>query len=348
MVLPSLLASPSPSSSIRSPPLRTARRGGAGTLRQAPRRPPILLEITATTIRAGTVVDPVPTRIVPYALPTATLSTTADDFYRAWMPLLQHVLDSLGQQESSKDRKVIVLTPDAVLVSRDVRRTWTEALVRILLEAVGVPAVCVQPTLAVLPYAFPMLSTLLVVHVTSTEAACFVHSNDRSLPYTLQSLPLDGDDGNSKEGRPDEASWPTEGLLTALLKTLEATPLDVRRAAVHNLVFTGEATLKRPDGPLRVAQALQKTLQQGQLPEHEGSPAAGPYPQVLGRVPVSLPALQPLASAVGLIDTTRSSPSMGSYRADLLSWLGATLWASHCHQHDPDSFRWISLPATEA
>jgi hypothetical protein len=255
-------------------------------------------------------------------------------------------LDSLGQQESSKDRKVIVLTPDAVLEPRDVRRTWTEALVRILLEAVGVPAVCVQPTLAVLPYAFPMLSTLLVVHVTSTEAACFVHSHDRSLPYTLQSFPLDDDGDQPKDGRPDEAAWPTEALLTALLKTLETTPLDVRRAAAHNLVFTGEALLSRPDGPLCVAQALQKALQQGQMPENGASPEAWPYPQVLGRVPVSLPALQPLASAVGLIDTTRST-SMGSYRADLLSWLGATLWASHCHQHDPDSLRWISQPAAK-
>ena len=325
------------------------RRGtGRGTAILPPSRPPVLLQIQESTILAGTVAEAAPKRIFPYSKIIMTEEhSTAEALYRFWAPLLQQVYDNLGQD--TKDRRAVVLLPDATLESDYIRTSTKDAILRVLLDVIGVPSVHLQPALPFLPYAFPMLSTMIAVHVSATEACTFVHSKDQSLPYTFQCVPLEEETGSeistqwtaALERQYLDASYP-HSVLVALLKTLEDCPLPIRGEAIRNLVFAGEGVLYRPDLPLRITKRLKEILQQGKLSEEEQTPEqemTGPYPAVLGMVPVDLPSLKALAPFVGLIDT---KGTIGPYRADLLVWIGATLWASHSHQHNPDAFSWIS------
>ena len=350
MVLPSLLASPS--ATTNSPTSRMRRGTGRGNVILPPSRPPVLLQIMESTILAGTVAEAAPKRVFPYSKSKreASLQQSAEALYRFWAPLLQEVYDNLGQD--TKDRRAVVLVPDATLEQDYIQTKSKECILRVLLDVIGVPSVHLQPALQFLPFAFPMLSTLTVVHLSETAACTFVHSKDQSLPYTFQSVPLEEEsDDISIEWNPAlqrqylDASYP-HSVLVALLKTMEDCPLPIRGEAIRNLVFAGEGVLYRPDLPLRVTKRLKQILQQGKLPDEEQdgtleqeTTTTGPYPAVLGMVPVDLPNLKALAPSVGLIDTTAT---VGPYRADLLVWIGATLWASHSHQHNPDAFSWIS------
>lgn len=311
----------------------------------------MLLQIDECTIRAGTVADAAPRRIFPFNM---TLNDdgksglqSMETLYRFWAPLLQDVFDNLGQD--TKDRRAFVLLPDPNLESDYIRVTTKEVILRVLLDVIGVPSVSLQPELSFLPYAFPMLSTMLIVHVGSKTGSSFVHSRDRSLPFTFQTVPLEAspdelrnivsNDWTSKlERQYLDASYPNS-LIFAILKTLECCPLPLRREAIQNIVFSGEGVVYRPDVPVRVARQLKRILEQGKLPDEQPEQEPGPYPDVLGMIPISLSTLKPLASSIGLIDI---QGTIGSYRYDLLSWLGASLFASQSSQNNPDAFAWIS------
>lgn len=362
MVLPSLLASPSSTSSPTTPRILSSRRPGGrggGTVIIPPNRPPVLLQITNSTIRAGTVTDAAPKRVFPYKIvdPSALQSSSSSSLeeealYRFWAPLLQDVYDNLGQD--TKDRRAVVLLPDPTIESDQIRTTTRKVILRVLFDVIGVPSVSLQPELAFLPYAFPMLSTMLVVHVTPQTGSSFVHSKDRSLPFTFQTVPLLEEESPvaassiiSNEWTPRlqrqflDASYPNS-LIFAILKTLESCPLPLRRDAIQNIVFSGEGIVYRPDVPIRVARHIKRILEQGKLPEEEQQPEQepGPYPAVLQMVPISLSLLKPLASWVGLIDTGATVAPY--HRADLLGWLGASLFAAHCSHNNPDAFSWIT------
>lgn len=316
-----------------------------------PSRPPVLLQITNHAILAGTVADAAPKRIFPYKQDDDQVLNTVETAYRFWSCLLQQVYDNLGQD--TKDRRAVVLVPDVTLQVEYIRINLQKAMLRVLLDVIGVPSVSIQPTMLFLPYAFPMLRNMIVVHVTTQNASTFVHSNDASLPFTFHSVPLEEDKNNDKTGaNVISTEWTTamerqyldpyypQSLMAALLKTLENCPLPIRGLAVQNLVFTGQGVSHRPDIPLRVCKRLKQLLQAGKLPDEPAAPPeTGPYPNVVGMVPVALSALKPLASLVGLIDT---AATLGSSRADLVPWTGASLWASHSHQHNEDAFQWIS------
>lgn len=345
MALPSLLASPTTSGSS---PRRRVGTGGRGNV--PPSRPPVLLQITPAVVLAGTATDAAPKRIFPYhALAVKNESSSVEALYRFWSTLLQQVYNNLGPQDA-KDRRVLVLVADVTLEPDYIRDTLKEVLLRVLLQVVGVPAVSIQPTLLFIPYAFPMMTTMIVVHVSPQNGACFVHSQDKSLPYTFHSVPFSESTTstisntwtNATERQFLDPYYP-ESLLVALLKTLQACPLAIRGQAVQNLTFTGEGIVQRPDVALRMAKQLKLLLQDGKSSDNTTSSASSPeqdhYPRVWGMVPVDLTAMAGLAPLVGLVDV---ATTLKTGRADLVPWTGASLWASYSHQNNPDAFAWIS------
>ena len=325
-------------------------------------------------IRAGTVSDAQPQRIVTVPPKHRGSNSnppnndqSAQAAFRYWSTVLQDVYDSLGQD--SKDRRVVVLLPVATLQSTtmdDDDDVTSQAIVRVLCHVIGVPAVSVQPTLALLPYALPMVATaMLVVHITATDACTFCHAKGQPLPYTLHTVswgnaPRAPSDDDETRQNPNIISteWTTkveedqflsthhpQSVLLALCKTLEACPMALRASAVHNLVICGEGVVYRPDLPFRIAKRLQHVLARGGKEsdnDDDTRKREGPYPAVWSLVPVAWSALQSLAPRVGVIDT---AATLGHCRADMLGWTGAVQWASHCHAHDPDAFGWIVLEA---
>lgn len=328
---------------------RSGGRAGGGTVIIPPSRPPVLLQINENNIRAGTVSDAAPRRIISYELDKTADRWPPDALYRFWAPLLQDVYDSLGQD--TKDRRAVVILPEPTLETENIRQKWKEVFLRILFDVIGVPSVSLQTELLFLPFAFPMLSTMIVVNVTSKAVSCFVHSNERSLPFTLHTVPLEITDNivshewTKKLERQFLDAYYPQSMLFAILKTLETCPLSIRREAIQNLIFSGEVVVYRPDLPLRAAKKLKQLLEQGKLPEEEPEQETGPYPTVMEMVPIDLVALKPLASSVGLIDTRGT---VGPFRADLLSWIGASLFAAHSYQNNPDAFHWIAKNTEEA
>ena len=362
MALPSLLASPptsgsSPRRRDGSAPSSSGRGGGSILQNLPPSRPPVLLQITPTVVLAGTTADAAPKRIFPYHAVVKNKNESVETLYRFWSTLLQQVYDSLGDV---KDRRVIVLVADATLEPDYIRHTLKQVLLRVLLQVIGVPAASIQPTLLFLPYAFPMISTMIIVHVAPQNGACFVHSQDKSLPFTFHSIPFleeqqQGAVTDDSTTRTISNTWTDamqrqyldpyypESLLVALLKTLESCPTAIRGQAVQNIIFTGQGIVQRPDIPLRMGKQLKQLLQDGKLPAVVSSspPERGLhlYPRVWGIVPVDLTALTSLAPLVGLVDV---AATLQTGRADLVPWTGASLWAAYSHQNNPDAFAWIS------
>jgi len=379
MVLPSLLASPSSVAAANSPTSRMRRGTGRGSVMNTTTiplsRPPVLLQIMESTILAGIVTEAAPKRVFPYSKDKTKKqesvsssspsqqqrqNQSAEDLYRFWAPLLQQVYDNLGQD--TKDRNAVVLLPDATLEQEYIHANTKESILRVLLDVIGVPSVHVQPALQFLPFAFPMISTMTIVHLSKTTACTFIHSQGQSLPYTFQSVPLDegstmwdeiSTGWNRKLQRRYLDVTHPHSVLVALLKTVEDCPLPVRGDAIRNVVFAGEGVLYRPDLPIRITRRLKRILQHGgervvddddddddddegqnETLEHETTTTT-----TSSMVPIALSNLKPLASMVGLIDT---GATIGPYRPDLLVWIGATLWTSHNHQHNPDAFSWIT------
>lgn len=134
-------------------------------------------------------------------------------------------------------------------------------------------------------------------------------------------------------------------LVVALLKCLQACPTDTRKDVISNMVFCGDTLMVVPDLGRRVALKL-KSLLEGTSPETDpASPllALEENQPDMTMVPVAAQALKPLAPNVGLL-------SCAPFRADLISWVGASVYATIWHRYDNDDSRvkWNFAPSTRA
>jgi len=132
-------------------------------------------------------------------------------------------------------------------------------------------------------------------------------------------------------------------LIFAILKCLEACPIDIRRDVVHHLVFCGDALVCCPtlswNATNRLAQLLRgetnPTAAAEKEPEEE-------EPHMATTIPVSYASLAILADSVRAISTAPLRP-------DHVAWVGASLWATvWYHQDDQDALiKWIFAPNEE-
>jgi hypothetical protein len=292
--------------------------------------------------------------------------------YRTWTPILQALYDTWGQD--MKDRPVLVVVPNAyTLEAIELKDTvLVQAWERILLQTVGVPAVCFQPVLTMLPMAWPALSTMLCVYVSTTVAATFIHAHGQSLPFTLYTVPRHHHTGMVTEHEDDndntqneEESWPwitstlplthPGNLITAVLQTLLACPMTQRTTAVHNIMVCGDGVVS-PDLPVLLGRRIQEILTVGtkdnDMDEETTVSTSAPTPMTTttsssstssqnyqmmrtSMVSVDIATLQPLATHVGILDT------MSDTQADLWPWYGATLYAAT----QGEALSWTTTPA---
>lgn len=305
-------------------------------------RPPVLLEFTQNVINAGYVGQARAKHIVPLPADLSHLrKDAAAEIYRVYAPSVQKAFHLLGQDP--KERKVLVLYDGGL----DWPRAWQNAIARVLEDA-GTKACAFHPTIKMVPFVFPTVETMLVVQIMSTEAHCIVHAEGRSLDYTYQvsSQPLakKGNMDTVSDCRKQQAAFllpsgPSD-LVTAILKCLEACPVEKRKAAIHNMVFVG--ALYDPSFGTLVAKKVRDTLQErveegtSTVPEEEPAESTASIEWI--SLPVNKVKLQPLCDHCSVIE-------LNGIRHDVVAWLGASAWANFWHGKDPDAaqFQWLSL-----
>jgi hypothetical protein len=131
-------------------------------------------------------------------------------------------------------------------------------------------------------------------------------------------------------------------LMLALLKCLDACPLDARKDVIGNILFCGDTLVIMPDLGRRLALKLKEFLSTLDDSSEDSEPYSGAVGDLhLTMVPIATKQMKPLAGYVGLISTA-------PYRADLISWVGGSMHAALWHRHDDQSpVQWV-LPPTSA
>lgn len=307
-----------------------------GNSRSSPNisRSPLILEFGQNVIRVGYSGEPNPKRIIPlYKLPDPL--SDPPTWYRYLSALLQSVYDSLMQDPF--ERKVVVLSylyPS---------KAWKEAILRWFWE-VNTPAVSFRSSIECTPMMFPSVQDFLLVSISTNQANCMVHAKGQSLEYTYQSVPLVWNSSTFvletlSDEMEDVLLSPSnpQSVVTAILKCVEACPLLLRKDVVGNILMSGELVAMKPNIPIQIVQKIQDLLEQTTDGSTSTKTLRGDIN--LSQVPVSTTHLQCLSNSLGLLKT---SP----YRADLLSWAGASIWASYWHLRDADSasFEWQIRP----
>lgn len=296
-------------------------------------RPPVILEWGSWVLRVGYCENHLPKHLIPYRLPEDKKIESGADWYAIVNALLHQCWDRLMSVPSS--RRVIVLHPPFM------PRAWEAAITQGLWN-LGVPAFVFVCNLETPPLALEWQRGM-VVHIGKTESHCMCHADGHGLRNTLQIVDCGYQQAVSD---PDEVAvewtkqmdevWLNEGnpnsLLLAVAKCLQECPKEVRRDIASNIVFCGETVLVVPDLPRRVCERLQVVLK-GTAPELEAPPSH------LTPFPTNWKELAPLSDIVTAMST-------GPYRADMVSWIGASLWASVWHRHDEDEshITWMYAP----
>jgi hypothetical protein len=131
-------------------------------------------------------------------------------------------------------------------------------------------------------------------------------------------------------------------LVLALLKCLEGCPLDAHKDVIGNILVCGDTSVIVPDLARRLALKLKEVLSAVDDSARDSQPFSVAEDDLhLTMVPPPMKQLKPLAQYVGLI-------SAAPHRADLISWVGASIHAALWHRHDDQSpVQWV-LPPTGA
>jgi hypothetical protein len=287
-------------------------------------------------------------------------TTTADGYYRIYANTMEHVFHLLGQD--SKDRRVVILHPGGLYVQRE----WKIAMIRLLQEIIGTSAVTFRSTISMVPFALPPTpnnTVLLLVHVTLQEAQCIIFADKIVLDYTFQScgypksVQMETCNNKSSPSLLDvkkmQDAWihddveehdETTSLVFLILKTLEACPRQLRLYAIHSILFSGN--IVDPFFSLMIAKKLELTLKSDSGTSSTSNESksfddtTNSNDTRWSYVPFNRKLFLPLAEHISVV---KFSPQQ--IRPDLLPWIGASTWANHWHEQDPDSpqLHWQSL-----
>jgi hypothetical protein len=296
-------------------------------------RPPVVLEWGSWMLRVGTTEEHLPKHMVPYELPDK-LPQTAEEWYYTIIPLVNQCWDRLLLSNNTS-RRVVVLHPPMM------PRAWEAALTQAMWN-LGVPALVFLSILDTPPLALEWQRGM-IVHVGKTEAHCLAHADGHALQNTLQIVAC-GYQAAVSDASKVEPSWTSQmdqvwlneknpnSLLLAIAKGLEACPTQVRKDIAENIVFCGETIMIVPELPSKVCHRL-KNILQGDALELE-------HASELTLLPLEWKKLQPLQP------TPRTT---GPYRADMVSWIGASLWATVWNRHDEDDQHvpWTYAPTAD-
>jgi hypothetical protein len=283
-------------------------------------------------LKIGTIEDQLPKHMIPYELPDK-LPQSAEEWYFVINPLVIKCWDRL-LLSSTASRRVVILHPPMMPLA------WELALSQAMWN-LGVPAVVYISMLDTPPLALEWQRGM-IVHIGKTEAFCVAHADGHSLASTLQITPC-GYQAAVPSVNKVETSWTLQmdqvwlnetnpnSLLIAVAKCLEACPTQVRKDVADNIVFCGETVMIVPELPFKLCNRLTEVFQGSapELPEHTS---------VLTLVPLKWRKLSPLQV------TPRST---GPYRVDMVSWIGASLWATVWSRHDEEDqlIEWTYAPS---
>ena len=123
-------------------------------------------------------------------------------------------------------------------------------------------------------------------------------------------------------------------LIMTLLKCLSTCPTDLRKDVISNLVFAGDAMVLVPDLARQVRNRLIAILNRTAVSFDKESTSD------MTVVPIDCKPLEPLVLSVAVTTTAPVRP-------DLVSWVGASVWATVWHRrHDDDDggVRWTFAP----
>jgi len=143
-----------------------------------------------------------------------------------------------------------------------------------------------------------------------------------------------------------ERAWLDESnpnsLVAALFKCLKESPVDARKDVIGNLLVCGDTAVLVPDLGRRLALKVKRLLQSKEGEEAgPASPSSVADELAMTMVPVATQQLKPLADHIGVI-------SCAPYRADLISWVGGSVYSAIWHRHDDDDthMNWVFSPAS--
>lgn len=374
------------------------RKSAPSSRRPAPvvgaSRPPILLQFSAHhTVTAGHVGSLGPKHIgeLPVVQLSPTSSAAAEEIYQLYAAPVERLFQLIGGgsggggsgANNSNNQRVVVLHCQGLYPNRH----WKLGISRILQDVLNVSLVSFQSALHMVPFVLTTPSNpavFLTVHVSATGAQCMVYASGHTLEYTFQSC---GYNDNNIHAGPEEAKavatvgdlrnlqmrWLSEEdnrspLLRAILHSLEQCPVQIRKPAIHNLLFAGTVLV---DGfGARVAQKLHSFLtreeedtqsvavvapssrEESDEAEETAAQASssGVAPVVVfTEVPLHRKLLRPLADHIAVVD-------FGARHYELMPWLGASIWANYWHKHEQENgataaqLQWVGLvgPAIEA
>ena len=285
-------------------------------------------------LKIGTTEDQLPKHMIPYELPEK-LPQTAEEWYFIINPLVIKCWDRL-LLSSTASRRVVILHPPMMPLA------WEVAFSQALWNS-GVPAIVYISILDTPPLALEWQRGM-IVHIGKTDAFCLAHADGQAIGNTLQIAPC-GYQAAVPDADKVEASWTLQmdqawlnetnpnSLLLAVVRCLEICPTDVRKDVADNIVFCGETAMIVPELPFKLCDRLTCLLKGSapELPEHTSD---------LALWPTQWRKLSPLQI------TPRST---GPYRMDMISWIGASLWATVWSRHDEDDqhIEWTYCPTKD-
>jgi hypothetical protein len=351
--------------SIRRNPRFVSSRSNTRSFNIEP--PPIIMEIGSTIVRVGYAEQSRPQHLIAMENPlfddtnrdqNSNLSKSESEWYLLLAPLLEQVYDRLMCRPSSR-RVVCVYKPYAPSAFQKAltQHMWNQ----------GVPAQVHVDCLQVLPLAQGWKRGL-IVHVSREEAFCVCYADGYVTPNTYQMVPtgykqllketVELSSGKAIDSLPQSPldleavmnetllnEHNPNSLVVAILMCLQACPRDLRAQVVSNFIVCGDGVALLPDLSRLVAKRVEQMLDQ---PNIEQRTYATPPTNValLDRdpvftmVPIDITSLQPLAARLTLL-------SCAPYRADWISWVGASLWAATWNKYDEDEtpIPWVIAPS---
>lgn len=321
-------------------------------------RPPIILQFSAHhTVAAGHVGSVAPKHLaeLPVPLLPATSSGAAEEYYQLYAFPIERLVRLLGGSGGTNaSQRVVVLHCQGLFPNRH----WKRGMSRILQDLLNVSMVSFQSALHMVPFALCTPSTpavLLSVFVSASEAQCMVYASGHTLEYTFQCCGFYGEHEAKPTSTGDlrmlQQGWlSTEScLVRAIFHSLELCPVQLRKQAIHNLVFAG--TLLVDDFGAKIALKLHEFLTYDYPRDAPSKPEGdneavkttdiASSPIVFTEIPLNRKLMRPLAEHIALVGIR------GRY--ELLPWMGASIWANYWHQHEQDSgakenqLQWVKM-----
>jgi len=295
-------------------------------------RQPVILEWGSWMLRVGFTEQHQPKHLIPFSCPESSMMSEGE-WYCVITPLLHLCWDRLMSSPCS--RRVIILHPPLM------PRNWNSAMSQSLWN-LGVPAVVFMCFLQTPPLALAWKRGM-VIHVGKTESCCVAHADGNMVENTLQisdsgykAVVEDTEKICPSWSKDMDNAWTNEknpnSLIQTIAKCLQTCPTDIRKDIASNLVFCGETTMIVPMLPNKIVDRL-RALLQFDAPEMENITSE------LTAFPTHWEKLAPLHGSI-------KARSTGPYRPDMVSWIGASLWATVWHRHDEDNehIPWIHAP----